>query len=188
MTKRIFPDIDGPIVKGRETDALIARLFFDWQWVKKRQLGGTWLAALVPGETGYMRAKWAIPQYTQPATADDKRLDDWDQIHWWDENDKSHRGFPHFTTSDADALLLVEKITANEDYKHPVYYKLTYRWMYEKDIEEDPENRFHALAVFDWKLTGDSHPLYPCRADTIAFATCIAALKYALEMDGDEEE
>ena len=66
---------------------------------------------------------------------------------------------------------VVEKLTGNEDRKHPVFFKCNYRWFYR--AEQD----YVAYAAFDWKLTGDSHPLYPANADTMPHAICLAALK-----------
>lgn len=66
---------------------------------------------------------------------------------------------------------VVEKLTQDEDRKHPVFFKCNYRWFYRD------EQDYVAYAAFDWKLTGDSHPLYPANADEMPLAICLAALK-----------
>ena len=60
-----------------------------------------------------------------------------------------------------------------------MFFKCNYKWGYEKDNYE------LAYAAFDWKLTGDSHPLYPAIAYTMPHAICLAALKAAQEMNED---
>jgi hypothetical protein len=69
------------------------------------------------------------------------------------------------------AWMVVEKLTTDEERKHPLFFKCNYRWGYEKDGYPI------AYAAFDWKLTGDSHPLYVATAALMPAAICKAALK-----------
>jgi hypothetical protein len=72
-------------------------------------------------------------------------------------------------STDIDAAFeVVEKLTADDDRKHPLHFRCHYRFHYEA------ENQMAAYAVFDWKLTGDSHPLYPAHAETMPHAICLA--------------
>ncbi len=76
---------------------------------------------------------------------------------------------------------IVEFITSPEDVKHPMFFKCNYKWGYKED--DWPA----AYAAFDWKLTGDSHPLYEATASTMPLAICLAALEIARDEEEEEE-
>lgn len=72
-----------------------------------------------------------------------------------------------------DAWDVIEKLTVDEDRKHPLFFKCNYHWY------PANENQMAAYAAFDWKMTGDRNPLYQARASTMPYAICLAALYVA---------
>jgi hypothetical protein len=79
----------------------------------------------------------------------------------------------------AAAMQVVEELTRLEREPNPLYFSLTWGWWDKPHSEDSPQY----WAVFDWKLTGDSHPLYLAIAETASHAICKAALLATLEAE-----
>ena len=68
------------------------------------------------------------------------------------------------------AWRVVEKLVNDTSLENPLYFKLVYKW--------EPENsKDGCFAVFDWKGTSDTRPLYTAFEDSAPLAFCIAALR-----------
>lgn len=88
----------------------------------------------------------------------------------------------NYSTNIAAAFRVVDALTTGDRQPNPLYFKLVYRW------GDSPKFGPPTWAVFDWKCTGDSHPLYSARADAVSLAICRAALKVvANEWKTDDE-
>jgi hypothetical protein len=81
---------------------------------------------------------------------------------------------PEYSEDIARAMQVVKHMTSDDNppmlgdgEPHKLHFGLTYRW------GDGPI----ACAHFDWKLTGDRHPLYQGFADTVSEAICLAALR-----------
>jgi hypothetical protein len=83
---------------------------------------------------------------------------------------------PHYSEDIDAAWQVVEKLTRLEREPNPLYFRLTWGWWDKPHSEDSPQY----WAVFDWKLTGDSHPLYLAIAETAPLAICRASLLAAL--------
>ena len=77
---------------------------------------------------------------------------------------------PRISRHISHAWHTVELLTEDETREHPLFFRCTYNWNYDKDNEPS------AWAAFDWKLTGDSNPLFAATADDMPLAICKAAL------------
>ena len=118
---------------GRDLDAAVAETFFGWRWMQYQ--APNWkqphlLTALFPPEApericvanGYDRT-WLPSDRHQP------RFTGWDRCSWWEDGD-AHHGFPDYSTSMADAWLVVthlrdlwtaatESVGNNDDFPRP---------------------------------------------------------------------
>lgn len=92
---------------------------------------------------------------------------------------KTFTRLPRYSTVDADALNIVRHLCQDGRKPNELYFELVYGWWYQKDREV--KGYPLVRAVFDWKETGDSHPLYQGLGDTIALAICRAALRVVRE-------
>jgi hypothetical protein len=86
---------------------------------------------------------------------------------------------PEYFSDDGEALRVVKCLCQDDRKPHDLYFRLTYAWWYKADREA--KGYPLVRAVFDWKETGDSNPLYQGLADTIPLAICRAALRAARE-------
>jgi hypothetical protein len=99
---------------------------------------------------------------------------------WWgylEGDPKTFSILPHYSTRTEAAFIIVKHLCQDGREPYELYFKLVYGWW----PEELNVDRPLVGAVFDWKGTGDSKPLYQGLADTIPLAICRAALRAVRE-------